>query len=168
VHGVVGAGKTFSMGMYAFLLSTTLGKKFFWSCHTNQPLEEGSKSLSKWINSASPRIYTALLKTHVRACAMQQTSKHIADLSYVLRNSFDFHHARVLLMTGPALAKALNFPYSELRDFLKENLHMLILDEGQQFGSTIDAWLLAQLDKEALVTIVGDDRQPVGAGNTRA
>ncbi len=72
-----------------------------------------------------------------------------------------------MLVTTGSLLSSCRHEFSAFLTFLVD-ADLITFDEAQQWGTSIDAWILATNNGKALGLLFGDRKQPPGAAGTKA
>ena len=167
IQGLFGSGKTFTTTMFVFLSTLFTPLKVLWVSKNNKPLEECASCLSMWSScSLVDSLVDSLPILFKRILALRHSPTFPGiDISAKEAKQLNWDSLRCLVITSTCFADRCHTPFSRFESFAA-NIDLFVLDEAQQFGSATDAWICSIVPASALILLIGDQQQPIGAGNT--
>lgn len=163
LQGIAGAGKTYSMIAFAMTAALVADFNVVWTAKQNQPLIEAVEHVTNFRPGNGSSMHSAFL----RILASQYKEKVLPpDVAYEDRRDFQWPSKCVLLFTSGIVASNID-SLPIIRNTLEGELDLLVQDEAQQYGQYDDALAIAHVADTALIALLGDQEQPIGAAPMR-
>ena len=162
IQGLFGAGKSKSMAVLLLALlelDDTHGLKMLFICKENS----GTRSFADLLQWLAP-------PPHVSNRIGRLVGDQERNKSSYSQTKFDIHprdrrpmlsKCQLILATGGTVAQDLTMQWSTMDNFMQD-LSLLIIDEGQQYGTDREIAVIRLLKQQPLIVWTGDSQQTPG------